>query len=387
MEATQAAAYLQSLPNTDQPPRTRCGYAPSEVIQAFHKSMLQTGTFATGRCIHFAADLVCSGGFESFLRLLWDYALTHVGIASPRIFVYLKRRCDELRAILKGLPDENAYRREDFQVRVGELILVTRDAPTRAAAPWPKVGPETHQEGWVLGAITDVITPAAATVKVFKPDADLNILRTAGTQICRAIGEGSTERALFWLKWLLEEESIYKKRFKGRSLSVVERGPAIVSPKQRTDAVYFVLEMYTEIYKELVAKQAIRMDEEFQCLLDLWSDTPKGVSGAARKQILTLLTQILCEVPRWKVPAAAPLIKDPVFLSQAVKQVPKLFAEVLAYELAPTAYKLVKQFKGKGTSGSASGSAKPITKGGQVKGAAQTTAMDKALEEYFKAFQ
>jgi hypothetical protein len=54
---------------------------------------------------------------------------------------------------------------------------------------------------------------------------------------------------------------------------------------------------------------------------------------------------MLTEVPRWKVPAASPLIKDPVYLSNAVKQVPKFFSEVLAYESPKKIAELAKALK------------------------------------------
>jgi hypothetical protein len=73
----------------------------------------------------------------------------------------------------------------------------------------------------------------------------------------------------------------------------------------------------------------IRMHEEFQCLLDLFRGTDPRFTGKHRKNILGLLVVILCEVPRWKVPAAPVLIKDPVTLSRAVKQSGNFFKEVM----------------------------------------------------------
>ena len=41
------------------------------------------------------------------------------------------------------------------------------------------------------------------------------------------------------------------------------------------------------------------------------------------------MIQIISEVPRWKVPAAQPLIKDPVVMSRAVQQSVRFFLEVV----------------------------------------------------------
>lgn len=367
------------IPNQSaDPPRTRCGYVPNEVTQALQKALQQTGSYSTGRVLHFAADLICSGGLPHLWKLLWEYALLHIGLASPRVFVYLHKRMGELNTLLKSLPDELAYQSNEFQIRIGELVLVLRDAPTRTLTPWPKVGHETHDESWIRAAVVDPVTETAALRTVWRPEGDQSILRTAGANLCRAITEGSTERALFWVKWVLEEEVLMRKAHKGVGLSTLERGPASLSSKQRTDVSFFILQLYAEIYKELAAKGSIRMHEEFQTLLDLWSFPPKGLPGSAKRQILVILTQILSEVPRWKVPAAPALIRDPILLSNTVKQVPKFFQEVLAYDPPKAGYALLKLFKGKPAE-------RAKQKGANAAAAANTkmSAMDIALEEYF----
>ena len=354
----------------EEKPRTRCGYQAAESVRAFEKSLLETGVVSTGRALHFAADIVCSGGIDSFIRSIWDYSISHVGLASPRIFVYLNRRIDEIQNMLKRLPDEEAYKSEEFQVRIGELVLVLRDAPTRTVVGWPRVGSETHAEGWIRAAAS---APETAVLrKVWKAEGDASLLRTVGAELCKAITDGSIEKALFWIKWLFEEEAKMRKETKGASLSTYDRSGG--GSKQKGIA-FFILALYMEIYKELAGKELVRMHEEFKTLIDLWRSGDKHIQGGARKQILTILTQILCEVPRWKVPGAPALIKDPVAMSQSIRQVPKFFREVMAYD-PPNAAALVKAFKTRGKE------AKVPKKKGEVM-ESKMDAFDRALEDYF----
>jgi hypothetical protein len=74
-------------------------------------------------------------------------------------------------------------------------------------------------------------------------------------------------------------------------------------------------------------------------------------------------------VPRWKVPAAPTLIKDPVAMSRAIREVPKFFREVLAYD--PPKHSVIKAFKAK--------EAKKVKKVEPT----QIDAFDRALEDYF----
>jgi hypothetical protein len=324
------------------------------LLKSFERTLRESGTIATGKSLHFAIDIVCSGAFNILIPILWNHAINHVGIASPRIIVYLQKRLQEIKAMMQRLPDEIAYANEEFQIRVGELILVLRDAPTRSTTQWPKVGPETHNEGWLKAAAS--ATETAALRKVWQ-SGDTAVLRTAGSELCKAITDGSTEKALFWIRWMFEEEVRLKKEIKGASLTTVDRGG------KKGGVGSFILTLFGEIYKELAAKELVRMHEEFQALMNLW----RSESGSKR-QILVLLTQILCEVPRWKVPAAPALIKDPVAMSRAIREVPKFFREVLAYDPANIH---MKSFKAKVE--------KKVVKVVET----QNDAFDRALEAYF----
>jgi len=359
----------------EEKPRTRCGYEPAESIRAFEKALMETGAVGTGRALHFAGDIVCSGGIDSFIRSIWDYSISHVGLASPRIFVYLKRRIDEIQDILKRLPDEEAYKSEEFQVRIGELVLVLRDAPSRTVVSWPRVGAETHAEGWIRAAAS---APETAVLrKVWRAEGDASILRTVGAELCKAITDGSLEKALFWIKWLFEEEAKVRKETKGATISTYDR--SVGGSKQKGGIAFFILALYAEMYKEMAEKQLVRMHEEFKALVDLWRSGDKHIQGGARKQILTILTQILCEVPRWKVPAAPALIKDPVAMSQAIRQVPKFFREVVAYDPPRGALALAKAFKTRGKVDS-----KVVAKAKKGEAAeSKMDAFDRALEDYF----
>ena len=359
----------------EEKPRTRCGYEPADSIRAFEKALIETGAIGTGRALHFAADIVCSGGIDSFIRSIWDFSISHVGLASPRIFVYLKKRIEEVQEMLKRLPDEEAYKSEEFQVRIGELVLVLKDAPSRTVIGWPKVGVETHTEGWIRAAAA---APETAVLRqVWRAEGDASILRTVGAEMCKAITDGSIEKALFWIKWLFEEDAKVRKEVKGASISTYDR--SLSGSKQKGGIAFFILALYTEIYKELAGKQLVRMHEEFKTLIDLWRSGDKHIQGGARKQILTILTQILCEVPRWKVPAAPTLIKDPVAMSQAIRQVPKFFREVIAYDPPSGMVALIKGFK---TRGKVDSKVVAKTKKGDA-AELKLDAFDRALEDYF----
>jgi hypothetical protein len=307
--------------------RTRSGYLPQECFKSLETSLLESGTVATGRSLHFASDLVCSGGLSVFIQLLWHFAIRHVGIASPRVFVYLRRRINELQDMMKKYADDDLIAMPDFQTRITELVFVLRDCPRRGRIVPPKVGQETHRDGYLQSVAS---APETMVVrKVFRPGADMAPLLKVGCEFVKAISDGAIEKALFWVQWTLDEDSRYKK-IHSSSLTGVDRGLTGAKGKAKHDVLFYFVDLCAESYKDYASRQMIRMNEEFQCILDLIRSNDPNIGARYRKDLLFLCIQILCEVPRWKVPAAPSLIKDPVVMTRAIQQSPNFFNEVLS---------------------------------------------------------
>jgi hypothetical protein len=309
--------------------RTRAGYRPAECLKAFLAALGESGVIATGRAIHFSADLVCSGGYDMWIRAVWGFTIDHIGIGSPRIFVYLKKRIGELDGLVSRIDEDALFKNDEFQTRVCEIVFVLRECPRRTSITWPKVGPETHRDGW-LRAVSTGATETEVVRRVFKVGSDLFPLHAVSCELLKACSDGATEKALFWIRWVMEEDSRLRKANSGAGLSTLDRGPPSLRGKARSEVGYFLLQLFGESYKEYAARQMIRMTEEFQVLIDLYKGADPRIENKGRRDILALMAQIICEVPRWKVPAAPILIKDPVSLSRAITQSGNFFREILA---------------------------------------------------------
>ena len=329
--------------------RSRSGYKPAECLKAFSVAMNESGILATGKALHFSADLVCSGGYDVWVRAIWEFVIEHIGIASPRIFVYLKKRIGEIDSMISRIDEDALYKDDEFQTRVTEIIFVIRECPRRSRIPWPKVGPETHRDGW-LKAVSTNATESDIIRRVYKSGSDLYPLHAASCELLKAISDGATEKAFFWIRWILDEDSRLRKENKGSGLSSLDRGPATLRGKNKSEACYYLQQLFGEAYKDYAGRQMIRMSEEFQALIDLFRGADPRISGKGKRDLLALMAQILCEVPRWKVPAAPPLIKDPVVLSRTISQAGNFFKEVLIEPRVNLGGKGKSIFKGKESS-------------------------------------
>lgn len=313
----------------DTQPRTRCGYLVHEAFHSYLQHLSESGSVASGKALHLAADLICSGGLDIWIRAAYTYSMKHIGLANPRIFVYLRGKIEELDRKYASLPQEHFYSNPDVQASIGETVLVLQLCPKRPATNWPKIDDNTKRPGWLKGVAS--ASETAATRRVWASDSDSMPLYLVSNELCKSIQEGSLEKALFWVRWAFEEDARIRKETKGHGLTSKERGAVTQSPKQRSEVGHYFAALLTEIYKEIALHKAIRMHEEFAELVRLWRCSEKRMAGAQRKDALALMLLICCEVPKWGVPATPALVKDPVRLSRAVSQVPSFFHEVLSF--------------------------------------------------------
>lgn len=315
----------------DKRPKTRSGYLVHEAYSCYEKALGEVGTSASGKALHFAADIVCSGGIDIWIRGAYSYAVQHIGLANPRIFVYLRQRILELDKRAASLPQESFYSHPEVQSNIAECVLVLQLCPKRAKIVWPKIDENTKRQGWLRGVAGSPET--RVTRVVWSSEADTPHLYLVSNELCKAIQDGAQERALFWVRWVMEEDVRIRKETKGQGLSTKDRGGG--AGKAKTEAGHFVAAVLYEIYKELASKNLIRMNEEFSELFRLWRGGEMRMAAKLRRDCLGLMAIICCEVPRWKVPAAPSLVADPVRLSRAVSQCGSFFNEVLANTMAP----------------------------------------------------
>jgi hypothetical protein len=251
-----------------------------------------------------------------------------VHLASLRIFVFLQERTKILEERLGDLDMEALYRDPEFQKKASEVVLVIQTLPRQYKITWPKVPEDTHEPLWIQSHSS--VKDSEAVRKVWIPQHDQPIMRLVGNQILQACEEVNIEKALFWLKWLLEEDKKIRAQGAGYSLTTSRRtGTGSVKP-DKAEIGYYIAAVLAEAYKDLARRNLVRMHEEFQSLIDLWRGKQARLSSKQKQECLALMILVISEVPRWKIPAAQPLVKDAIIMSRAVEQSVRFFQEVVA---------------------------------------------------------
>ena len=308
--------------------RTRFGYDARDCVKSLQEVLSQSGPAATGKALHFTADLICSGGFEIWIRLIWSFVFQHVHLTSLRVFVYLQQRTKDLEEALKALDIDEVYKSSEFQHRASELTIVIQTLPRQSKIVWPKVPDETHDKVWLQSV--PKVKDTEAVNKVWDSQHDQPILRFVGNQVLFACEEVNVEKALFWLKWLLDEDKRVRKSNNGTGSLTTSRRSGNGSVKvDKSEIGFYIAAVLAEAYKDLARRGLVRMHEEFQELLNLWRGKQTRLSNKQKQECLAFMILVITEVPRWKVPAAQPLIKDPTVMSRVVQQSVRFFQEIL----------------------------------------------------------
>jgi hypothetical protein len=324
--------------NEDKRPRTRCGYLVPEAYSCYEQSLGEVGAAASGKALHFAADLLCSGGVDIWIRGAYSYSVQHINLGNPRIFSYLRTRISELDRKAEQLPQDAFFTHPDVQSTISEVVLILQLCPKHTKVVWPKVDENTKRQGWIRGVAGAAENKATRTI--WKSDGDSPTLYLVGNELCKAVQDGSTERTLFWIRWTMDEDARIRKETKVTGLTNIERGAAGTNKKVATDAGHFLCAVIVELYRDMAARGVLKMNEEFQELVRLWRGGEHRMASRFRRDCLGLMAMILCEVPKWKNPQSPQLVPDPVRLSRAVGQATSFFNEVLAYKPLPLTQQL-----------------------------------------------
>ena len=115
----------------------------------------------------------------------------------------------------------------------------------------------------------------------------------------------------------------------GYTLTTARRTGSGSVKLDKAEIGYYIAAVLAEAYKDLARRGLVRMHEEFQVLIDLFRGKQARLTSRQKQECLALMILVVSEVPRWKIPAAQPLIKDPIIMSRAVHESVRFFQEIV----------------------------------------------------------
>lgn len=311
---------------------SRKGYSLKDLVCSFLNNMNEHNTSGAGKLMHYTADMLCSGGILLWQRLCWDFAFENIGIANPMIFPFLQNSFRKLNTYYSKYPLDTFCRIQEIQKQNMETVLILQMCQRKPKIKMPSIPLNTHDNPSWLQSNTHmsvVQVPHRAVRKIWHSSYDTQQALYGGNELAYACLEGSVERALFWMKWMTEEDTIHRKKY-GTGLTTMERGPESMARKQRGSIGLYICFILSELYKDFVERALIRMNEEFHSLFNIYSGTDSCITARRKTTCLVIMIQILTEVPKWKEASSPPLIKDKLEISMLTAQSEIFFREILS---------------------------------------------------------
>lgn len=307
---------------------TRRGYSVGDVVNSLLTALNEENTVSSGKLLHYTADIITSGGIIMWKKCCWEYAFENINISNPLIFPYLLKNFNQLDIYWKSMIVDDFYRNKEIQEKCAEISLVVQNSLKKKIIKIPSISQENLTKEWLHKSIKS--RPVHLVVrKVWNRATDSEECLYGMNEVVGLCMEGNIERALFWVKWLMDMDILTKKN--GRGLTANERGPATFPKKQRTMIGFYIVAVFAELYKDIALKGSIKMNEEFQALLDIYRSYDPYISTKLRTRCLIIMTQILTEVPKWKIPKSPNLIQSPETLYKMVSCSEGFFQEILNF--------------------------------------------------------
>ena len=314
---------------------SRKGYDLKDLVSSFFNNLDIRNSSGIGKIMHYTADMICSGGILIWQKLCWDYTFEHIGVANPRIFPYLLGQFRKLNIYHVKYPLDSFCRIKDVQRQSMEVVLIIQGCIRKPKIKMPSVPANSHDnENWLHSNVhlSAIQVPHMAVRRTWHSTYDKRQSLCGGNELVYACLEGVTERALFWMKWLTEEDNIHRKKY-STGITSMERGPANLTTKQRTSIGMYICYILEEIYKDIAERRLINMSDEFKCLADIYKGSDPCITARRKSGCLVTMIQILTEVPKWKNPISPPLTKNIQNITTISIQSEIFFKEILVLPL------------------------------------------------------
>ena len=310
---------------------SRRGYILRDLTSSFFSNLDECNPTSTGKIIHYTADLLCSGGIQAWQKMCWSYAFDCIGIANPRIFPYLQKSFRRLNTYYAKYPLDMFCTTPEIQKQSVEVVLTLQGCSRRSRIKLPTIPQITHDNAdWLKSNVRSLSAlPPVPVRKVWNNTQDTGQALYGANEMTYACLEGNTERALFWMKWLIEEDRLHKKKY-GTNIVQLERGPSHLPSKQRASIGFYICAILVEIYKNIHERGILKMNEEFQTIVDIYYGADPCINSRIKTICIILMIEIMSDVPKWKLSSSPQLVKNPDLVSRMSSNSRSFFTEILS---------------------------------------------------------
>ena len=241
--------------------------------------------------LHWCVEMTCSGYFLDLWNIFILYSCQFIHLGNPKLFIYLSRRLDEFRNIMRteygidelSIRNNAGVRRMFFEIT--SIIIVSN----RKHALQPI---KTKPTDFDITNISDKFyaTDSEHARKIFGPDDPQELYVACNELYYHLVETNNTLMACYWCQWIIDFEILCKK--KKKKCICESRAFVKVDDKYSKDCVWIIWEIFLEISKK---KNDKVLELIVESLLNLFM-VRYGSNGAnTRKMILYCVSSFVTE--------------------------------------------------------------------------------------------
>ena len=298
------------------------GYKKSEVKKALLKAINQN---KYENAFHWCSELICSGCLLEIWILYIQYSCQNIHLGNPKIFIYLNRRLEEFRNIMRS-----GYSNDELQVRNNDNIrkifveMTTIIIMSNKKHSIQKI--KIDQPDFMITNISDKFEADHSKYisSIFRDDDPKEIYMACNELYYHLNITNNTLKSCYWVQWIVEFEIMCKKK-KIKCLCET-RSFVKVDNKFLKDCVWLVWDIFLNIAKK--DKLLLKIIES---LVELFMVRYSSSAANTRKLILYSGVSFITEI----IDNSIPCVKDEVFLKKCIDNRNVFFKEIKKHEQKP----------------------------------------------------
>ena len=303
---------------------TFSNYKKTEVKKALTKSLHEN---KIEYALHWCVDMICSGYFLDLWSIFILYSCQYIHLGNPKLFVYLSKRLEAFRNIIRnGYASNELYVRNHQEVRkiFFEMCSIISQSEKKHSLQAIKVMPSDFD----ITSISDKFNAPNSNYAshLLREDDPPELLIPCNELYYHLYETNNNLMACYWCQWIIEFEQICKK--KKKKCMCETRAFVKVDDKHVKDCVWLIWEIFLDVADKKKDKMVISIIES---LLQLFMVRYSANGANSRKMILYCGVSFLTEYVDKRIVC----VKNSGFVESCLSKVNNYFQEIKKNEQKP----------------------------------------------------
>jgi len=299
-------------------------YKKSEVKKKINES-IHSGKIEES--CHWTAELICVANYEDIWDIIINYISRTIHIGNPKLPIYISLKISEFKKILEGgyLDNELMMRNNDqIKTLFAEINCILCLSKKKHNFEQIKISKNDFD---LIQLTNKLHAPSTRFIEDYMKSDDPKELHMSVNEFIYHIQQKNNYMACFWIEWIIEFETMCKK--KGDKIMGSTRTFAPIQQNNYKDIIWKKWEIILEESK----KKQKMCKKIIKSLLNIFSIKYTNNSKKKRRYVLYFAISLLCENINYNIPIIEE--KSKIQIQHVSKTIDVIYKEIKKNEISP----------------------------------------------------